>query len=95
VQNTRGSRHIPLQHLYENSNPIFTHIHCQRFFATRPQSSYFEVTPELNKHAAVNYLVVQENRRRAALPREVLLRKLINTELDSSQRALEADLGDC
>jgi hypothetical protein len=45
---------------------------------------YFEVTPELNEHTAVDYLVVQENRQRAALPREVLLRELINTELDSS-----------
>jgi hypothetical protein len=95
VRNTRGGRHIPLQHLYENGNPIFTHVHCQRFFATGPQSSYFEVTPEPNEHAAVDHPVVQENRRRAALPREVLLRELINTELDSSQRALEADLGDC
>jgi hypothetical protein len=38
---------------------------------------------------------VQENTRRAALPREVLLRELINTELDSSQKAPEAGLGDC
>jgi hypothetical protein len=45
VRTTRGARHVPLQHLYENGSPIFTHVYCQRFFATGAQSSYFEVTP--------------------------------------------------
>jgi hypothetical protein len=75
VRNTRGGCHVPLQHLYENGIPIFTHIYCQRFFATGPQSSYFEVTPKPSGNAAVDHLVVQKNTQRAALLREALTEK--------------------
>jgi hypothetical protein len=45
TRTTGGGCHVPLQHLYENGSPIFTHVYCQRFFATGAQSSYFEITP--------------------------------------------------
>jgi hypothetical protein len=32
VRTTRGGRHVPLQHLYENGSLIYTHVYCQRFF---------------------------------------------------------------
>lgn len=37
VRTTRGGRHVPLQHLYENGSLIYTHIHCQR--SSRPVRS--------------------------------------------------------
>ncbi|PVH91236.1 hypothetical protein DM02DRAFT_664211 [Periconia macrospinosa] len=74
---------------------IFTHVYCQRFFATGAQSSYFEVTPGPSGNAAVDPPALQGNAPKAALSREALLHELINMELESSRRALEAGLADC
>jgi hypothetical protein len=95
VRTTRGGRHAPFRHLHGNGSPIFTHIYCQRFFATEPQSSYSEVTLSLRKTPAVSHPVLRENARRAAFSGEAVLHKLIDTELNSSHRALEAGSGDC
>jgi hypothetical protein len=93
VRTTRGGRHVPLQHLYENGSLIYTHVYCQRFFATGPQSSYFEVAPKSSESAAVDQPIGQKKAWSEALSREALLHELINAELDSSQRALEANSG--
>jgi hypothetical protein len=95
VRTTRGGRHVPLQHLYESGSPIFTHVYCQRFFATSAQSSYFEVTPGPSGNDVVSHPVLRENVRRAALSREAVLHELIDAELASSRTALEAGLDSC
>lgn len=95
VRTTRGGRHVPLQHLYENGNLIYTHVHCQRFFAAGAHSSYFEVAPASSEDAAVDHPILKEKARRAALSREALLHELIESELSSSQMALEAESDVC
>jgi hypothetical protein len=63
VRTTRGGRHVPLQHLYENGSLIYTHVYCQRFFATGSQSSYVEVAPKSIESAAVSIPLAEESRK--------------------------------
>lgn len=90
VRTTRGGRHVPSQHLYENGNLIYTHVYCQRFFRTGTCSSYFEVAIALGEDAAIKNPFLKEKAQRATLSREALLHELIETKLGSSQKALEA-----
>ena len=98
VRTTRGGRHIPNQHIFDCGEPIYTEVYCQRFFATGPQCSYFEVAspPKDDEVSAGQRKEGKEQRQSGkVLSKEALLHDLVNAELEDNQRLLEAKQDIC